>query len=63
MTLASIIATWAILWVLVAAAVIAAGRRRGWPLPATATWLVTIGAFLAAPGRPHAVILIGGEDK
>ena len=56
MTLASIIATWAILWVLVAAAVIAAGRRRGWPLPATAAWLITIGAFLAAQEDPLLLI-------
>ena len=56
MTLASIIAAWAILWILVAAAVMAAGRRRGWPLPATAAWLVTIGAFLAAQEDPLLLI-------
>ena len=32
MTLASIIAAWAVLWVLVAAVVMAAGLQRGWPL-------------------------------
>src|SRR6516165_9674525 len=56
MTLASIIAAWAVLWVLVAAAVMATGRRRGWPLPATAAWLVTIGAFLAAQEDPLLLI-------
>ena len=55
MTLASIIAAWAVLWVLVAAVVMAAGLRRGWPLPAAA-WLVTIGAFLAAQEDPLLLI-------
>jgi len=51
MTLASIIAAWAVLWVLVAAVVMAVGWRRGRQLPAAA-WLVTIGAFLAAQEDP-----------
>ena len=55
MTLASIIAAWAVLWVLVAAVVMAAGWRRGRPLPAAA-WLVTIGAFLAAQEDPLLLI-------
>ena len=55
MTLASIIAAWAILWVLAAAVVLAAGLRRGRPLPAAA-WLVTIGAFLAAQEDPLLLI-------
>jgi hypothetical protein len=55
MTLASIITAWAVLWVLVAAVVMAAGLRRGWPLPAAA-WLVTIGAFLAAQEDPLLLI-------
>ena len=55
MTLASIIAAWAVLWVLVVAVVMAAGLRRGWPLPAAA-WLVTIGAFLAAQEDPLLLI-------
>jgi len=55
MTLASIIAAWAVLWVLVAAVVLAAGLRRGRPLPAAA-WLVTIGAFLAAQEDPLLLI-------
>ena len=55
MTLASIIAAWAVLWVLVAAVVMAAGLRRGRPLPAAA-WLVTIGAFLAAQEDPLLLI-------
>jgi hypothetical protein len=55
MTLASITAAWAVLWVLVAALVVVAGRRRTRPLP-TAAWLVTIGAFLAAQEDPLLVI-------
>lgn len=55
MTLGSIIAIWAILWVLVAVAVAVAGLRRGRPLP-TAAWLVTIGAFLAAQEDPLLII-------
>jgi hypothetical protein len=55
MTLASIIAAWAVLWMLVAAVVMAAGLRRGRPLPAAA-WLVTIGAFLAAQEDPLLLI-------
>jgi hypothetical protein len=55
MTLASIIAVWAVLWVLVAAGVAVAGLRRGRPLP-TAAWLVTIGAFLAAQEDPLLLI-------
>ena len=55
MTLASIIAAWAVLWVLVAAVVMVAGLRRGRPLPAAA-WLVTIGAFLAAQEDPLLLI-------
>jgi len=55
MTLASIIAAWAVLWVLVAAVVMAAGLRRGRPLPAAA-WLVTIAAFLAAQEDPLLLI-------
>jgi len=51
MTLASIIGAWAVLWVLVAAVVMAVGWRRGRQLPAAA-WLVTIGAFLAAQEDP-----------
>lgn len=51
MTLALIIAAWAVLWVLVAAVVAVAGLRRGRPLVAAA-WLVTIGAFLAAQEDP-----------
>jgi len=51
MTLASIIAAWAVLWVLVAAVVMAVGWRRGRQVPAAA-WLVTIGAFLAAQEDP-----------
>ena len=45
MTLGSIIAGWAVLWLLVAAVITVAGLSRGRPLP-TAAWLVTIGAFL-----------------
>lgn len=55
MTLASIIAIWAVLWVLVAVAVAVAGLRRGRPLP-TAAWLITIGAFLAAQEDPLLII-------
>ena len=55
MTLASIIAIWAVLWVLVAAVVMVAGLRRGRPLP-TAAWLVTVGAFLAAQEDPLLLI-------
>ena len=55
MTLASIIAAWAALWVLAAAVVTVAGLRRGRPLP-TAAWLVTIGAFLAAQEDPLLLI-------
>jgi hypothetical protein len=55
MTLASITAAWAVLWVLVAALVVVAGLRRTRPLP-TAAWLVTIGAFLAAQEDPLLVI-------
>jgi hypothetical protein len=55
MTLASIIAAWAVLWVLVAAVVMVAGLRRGRPLPAAA-WLVTISAFLAAQEDPLLLI-------
>ena len=51
MTLASIIAAWAIFWMLAAAVVMAAGLRRGRPLPAAA-WLITIGAFLAVQEDP-----------
>jgi hypothetical protein len=53
--MATIIAAWAVLWVLVAAVVAVAGRRRRRPLP-TAAWLVTIGAFLAAQEDPLLVI-------
>src|SRR5215831_15192015 len=55
MTLASIIAVWAVLWVLAAAVVMVAGLRRGRPLP-TAAWLVTIAAFLAAQEDPLLLI-------
>ncbi len=55
MTLASIIAIWAVLWMLVAAVLTVAGLRRGRPLPAAA-WLVTIGAFLAAQEDPLLLI-------
>jgi hypothetical protein len=55
MSLASIIAAWAVLWVLAAAAVMVAGLRRGRPLP-TAAWLVTMGAFLAAQEDPLLLI-------
>src|SRR5215470_5400206 len=51
MILASIIGAWAVLWVLVAAVVMAVGWRRGRQLLAAA-WLVTIGAFLAAQEDP-----------
>ena len=53
--MASIIAAWAAVWVLVAATVTVAGLRRGRPLP-TAAWLVTIGAFLAAQEDPLLII-------
>src|SRR5512142_3067472 len=53
--MASIIAAWAAMWVLVAAIVTVAGLRRGRPLP-TAAWLVTIGAFLAAQEDPLLMI-------
>lgn len=53
--MASIIAAWAVLWVLVAAAVTVAGLRRGRPL-STAAWLITIGAFLAAQEDPLLVV-------
>jgi len=55
MTLGSIIAGWAVLWLLVAAVITVAGLRRGRPLP-TAAWLVTIGAFLAAQEDPLLLI-------
>lgn len=55
MTLASIIAIWAVLWMLVAGVATVAGLRRGRPLP-TAAWLVTIGAFLAAQEDPLLLI-------
>jgi hypothetical protein len=55
MTLASIIAVWALLWVLVAVMITVAGLRRGRPLP-TAAWLVTIAAFLAAQEDPLLLI-------
>ena len=55
MTLASIITIWAVLWALVAVAVVVAGLRRGRPLP-TAAWLITIGAFLAAQEDPILII-------
>jgi hypothetical protein len=54
MTLASITAVWALLWVLVAMITVA-GLRRGRPLP-TAAWLVTIAAFLAAQEDPLLLI-------
>jgi hypothetical protein len=53
--MASIIAAWAAVWVLIAATVTVAGLRRGRPLP-TAAWLVTIGAFLAAQEDPLLLI-------
>jgi len=55
MTLTSIITIWAVLWVLVALAVAAAGLRRRRPLP-TAAWLITIAAFLAAQEDPLLII-------
>ena len=55
MTLGSIIAGWAVLWLLFAAVITVAGLRRGRPLP-TAAWLVTIGAFLAAQEDPLLLI-------
>jgi hypothetical protein len=55
MSLASIVALWAVLWVLVAAVLTVAGLRRGRRLP-TAAWLVTIGAFLAAQEDPLLLI-------
>src|SRR5262252_4165138 len=55
MTLGSIIAGWAVLWLLVAAVLTVAGLRRGRRLP-TAAWLVTIGAFLAAQEDPLLLI-------
>jgi hypothetical protein len=53
--MASIIAGWAALWVVVAAIAAVAGLRRGRPLP-TAAWLITIGAFLAAQEDPLLII-------
>ena len=53
--MASIIAVWAVLWVLVAGAVAGAGLRRGRPLWAAA-WLVSIGAFLAAQEDPLLIL-------
>lgn len=51
----TIIAVWAVVWVLVAAAIAVVGVRRGHPLW-SAAWLVTIGAFLAAQEDPLLVI-------
>jgi hypothetical protein len=62
MTLPSIIAAWAALWVLVAALVTVAGLRRGRPLPAAA-WLVTIGAFLAAQEDPLLIIQMASSRR
>jgi hypothetical protein len=55
MSLGSIIAGWAVLWLLVAAVLTVAGLRSGRRLP-TAAWLVTIGAFLAAQEDPLLLI-------
>jgi hypothetical protein len=49
--MASLVAAWAVLWVVVAAVVAAAGLRRGRPLWAAA-WLVSLGAFLAVQEDP-----------
>ncbi len=54
-TLASIIAVWASVWVLVAAVVAVAGLRRARPLWAAA-WLVSIGAFLAPQEDPLLIV-------
>ena len=51
----SIIAAWAVIWVLVAAVVAVAGLRRGRQLWAAA-WLVSIGAFLAAQEDPLLIL-------
>src|SRR5262245_54467420 len=55
MTMASIIAVWALVWVAVAALVAVSGLRRGRPLWAAA-WLVSIGAFLAAQEDPLLIL-------
>jgi len=55
MTMASIIAVWALVWVAVAALVAVAGLHRGRPLWAAA-WLVSIGAFLAAQEDPLLIL-------
>src|SRR5262249_58029249 len=55
MTMASIMAVWALVWVAVAALVAVAGLRRGRPLWAAA-WLVSIGAFLAAQEDPLLIL-------